>query len=82
MIVITGHSHKLDGFCFVSNTDDEGNALEELAKAKEGFEIFASPDGDRHYLLVDDFDDNVDDFENECPRREGWSLLMKIRDEE
>lgn len=78
MIVVTGHSHKNDGICFVANTDDHAEALKATVEAwnaqfTDQMKLVIADGGD--YLINADFDaECVRDFERLIPRREGFAL--------
>jgi hypothetical protein len=74
MIVITGYSHKRDGFCFVAQTDDINEARKQLIAICGSYKIVEH--GDLLYLLEIDFSGDPATFEDECPRWEGWSLYV------
>lgn len=81
MIIVTGHSQKLDGICFVARTDDCSEALRllrdkwnstyddqvKLLKREEGGLVTA------HYLVWAEVADDVE-FGDDPPRREGFVL--------
>ena len=78
MIVVTGHSHKSDGICFVADTNDHATALKATCDAwnaqfTDQMKLVIADQGD--YLIRADLDaECVRDFEDECPRREGFAL--------
>ena len=78
MILITGHSHKLDGIAFVAVTNDVKEALRMFCEAwNERFtdqRKLVTFNGANYLLDVDTPDEVVEDFEDECPRREGHVL--------
>ena len=74
MIVITGYSHKLDGFLFISEKDTEEEAIKDLLSKRPGYE----------YVVVEDEQDGpVDvikavghdlDMEDGAPRWGAWAI--------
>jgi hypothetical protein len=78
MIVVTGHSHKNEGICFVADTNDHGEALKATVEAwnaefTDQMKLVIADSGD--YLIRAELDaECVKDFEDECPRREGFIL--------
>lgn len=79
--VITGYSHKRDGFCWATEAADQDEALRKLVEAvsspEEQGEPYKVVEGEYNtYLLKADFDGDVDAFEDEVPRREGWAIYI------
>lgn len=81
MILITGWSQKLDGISFLADTNDHAEALKQMrdswnARFSDQTKIVVT--GDNDYLLYEEVDvESVKDFEDECPRREGWHLIAQ-----
>jgi hypothetical protein len=78
MILLTGWSDKLDGICFLADTDDLATALQMLLAAwNERFtdKMQLVRTEDRDYLLSAECDPScVDHFEDGTPRREGFAI--------
>lgn len=81
MILITGHSHKLDGVAFVADTDDHATALKMMrdawnAQFTDQMKIVVTDKGD--YLISAECEaECVRDFEDDTPRREGFALFAQ-----
>ncbi len=79
--VITGYSHKRDGFCWTTEATNQDEAVQKLlaviASPEEQGEPYKVVEGDYNtYLLKADFDGDVNDFEDDVPRWEGWAVYF------
>lgn len=78
MILVTGRSLKLDGICFLANTDAPCEAFLMLASAwnkNTTTQMRIVGSGNDCYLLRTDCEyDEVHSFEDGIPRREGYLL--------
>lgn len=78
MIVVTGHSDKFEGVCFVADTDDKETALAMMRDAwntqfTDKVKLITTEFGD--YLIRSEYSDEcVNHFEDETPRYEGFAL--------
>lgn len=78
MIVVTGHSWKNDGICFVVDTDDHATALNAARDAwntqfSDQMKLVVADQGD--YLIHTELDaECIRDFADEIPRHEGFVL--------
>lgn len=86
MVIINGHSEKLDGFTFVATeTDDLDKAVELLLisankrpqRRGDTYKLATNDKGEQ-YLLVSWFEGDVNDFQYGMPHRDGW-LLCCVR---
>lgn len=81
MLLITGFSNKLDGICFLADTDDPAEARQMCCdKWNETFtdqvKLMNGTDdlGETVYCLVSEEVDELR-LDGDAPRREGWTLF-------
>jgi hypothetical protein len=81
MILITGHSQKSDGIAFVADTNNYEMALKMMRDAwndqfQDQMNLVIADQGD--YLLHEGVNaECIHDFEDECPRHEGFVLYTQ-----
>ena len=90
MYVVTGCSDKRDGILFVAKdakTSQEAMAallasLNSINPEAENQLMLATDENGQDYLLNADFEGDVDEFDGEAPRWEGWLLYCGEVDED
>lgn len=85
MYAITCHSDKRDGIHFIAkdadNHDDAIKALLAVMNSDGETVKIVKDDEDNTYLLNADFDGDVNEFEGEAPRWDGWVVYSSPVDE-
>jgi hypothetical protein len=76
-LIVTGHSEKLSGICFVADTDDHDKAMQMLCDAwnktePEGMHLVTTQLG--VYLVYKNITAEDLSEHDEVPRRQGWVL--------